>query len=563
MNDDRRLEFLKLFEKLISIMTFPDRFVREEFVEALRALSIFFRLSKGVTEFFRSISDEKSGVGEILTDYDEGPADFIAHQRRIVSPMGTVCKVTLYMSNGEKLLSDEEIDHLDVVARSLISFVTRNRLSNAVDRLSFYDEDNYPNLRYFFRHIERISDRNALFGNTLIVINCRQFALINRDIGRAAGDIVLRRYYEIFEDTLGDKGLICRVGGDTFTILCENDMVNDITRLIEGIPVTYDEEHEKRVMVSSCAGVYPLPADISPEHPGELFGPVYALSQEAKLELGQPILYVNRAYSQERERAAHIRHRFLEALENVEFQAYYQPKVDVRDGRIIGAEALCRWYENGKLIPPNDFIPVLEQNMDICLLDFYMLEMVCRNMKRWMDEGKDLVRVSVNLSRKNLIDADLLKRIVDLIDFYKIPHDKIEIELTETKTEVEFNRLKTVVTGLQEAGIWTAVDDFGVGYSSLNLIREIPWNVLKIDRCLLPVKGDSEEVTRLMFRHVAAMANDMGLKCVAEGVETKEHIELMKENGCPIAQGYYFDRPLPIEEFEKRLLKGFYELEKV
>ena len=560
MDDARRLEFLRLFENMISKMTFPDRFVREEFIATLKDLARFFRLSKGVTEYFRSISDERAGVGEILADFDEGSPDLIAHQRRIVSPAGAVCKVTFYISKDTEPLSEEEIAHLDVVARSLIRFITRNRLSNAVDRLSFYDDNNYPNLRYLFRHIERVSDRNGLFGNTLIVLNCRQFNLINRDIGRVAGDVVLRKYYELLMDTLGDRGMICRVGGDNFALLCENEMVSEILKIFEGVPITYDEDREKRVMVSSCAGVYTLPADISPEHPGEIFAPVYTLSQEAKLELGQPILYVNREFSEARERAAHIRHRFLEALENMEFQAYYQPKVDVTDGRIIGAEALCRWFEDGKLIPPDYFIPVLEQNMDICLLDFYMLEKVCRDMRKWMDEGKNVVRISINFSRKNLIDADLLKRIVDLIDYYKIPHDLIEIELTETTTEVEFKRLKTVVTGLQEAGIWTAVDDFGMGYSSLNMIREIPWNVLKIDRCLLPVEGDSEDITRLMFCHVASMARDMGLKCVAEGVETKEQIELMKENGCPIAQGFYFDKPLPVDEFEKRLIKGFYDL---
>ena len=250
-----------------------------------------------------------------------------------------------------------------------------------------YDEDNFRNLRYFFRHIERLMGENALFGNTLIVMNCRQFSLINRDIGRAAGDIVLRRYFELFDDTLEDHGLICRVGGDNFAIICENNMVSEIIRLIEGVPVTYDEEHGKRVMLSSCAGVYTLPADISPEHPGEIFGPTYALSQEAKFEPETTILYMSRALSEEKERAAHVRHRFLEALEKKEFQAYYQPKVDVTTGRLAGAEALCRWYENGKLVPPGDFIPVLEQSMDICLLDFYMLEAACHDIRKWMDEG--------------------------------------------------------------------------------------------------------------------------------------------------------------------------------
>ena len=155
-------------------------------------------------------------------------------------------------------------------------------------------------------------------------------------------------------------------------------------------------------------------------------------------------------------------------------------------------EALCRWIKDKTIIPPNDFIPILEINTDICQLDFYMLDHVCKDIRRWLDEGKEVVRVSVNFSRKHLIDVNVLEKIIATIDKNNVPHEYIEIELTETTTDVLFSDLRRVVCGLQEQGIWTAVDDFGVGYSSLNLIRDLPWNVLKIDKSFVPTNVEEE-----------------------------------------------------------------------
>lgn len=221
---------------------------------------------------------------------------------------------------------------------------------------------------------------------------------------------------------------------------------------------------------------------------------------------------------------------------------------------MTGAEALCRWKHDGRLIPPDEFIPILEQNTDICKLDFYMIDHVCRDIRRWLDEGRQLPRISVNLSRKHILDVDLLKHLMEIIDRHIIPHHLIEAELTETTTDVKFKDLKRVVNGLQEQGISASVDDFGSGYSSLNLIKEVPWNVIKIDKSIVPIDDDDESSPRtVMFKYVVAMAREMGLECIAEGVETKTQVEILKRYGCDIAQGYHFDRPLPKDEFEKRL----------
>ena len=253
-----------------------------------------------------------------------------------------------------------------------------------------------------------------------------------------------------------------------------------------------------------------------------------------------------------------IQSAFMGALKNEEFIIHYQPKVDIETKQIVGAEALCRWQRDGRVIPPDEFIPILELNTFVSDLDFYVLDHVCRDMVRWLNEGRKPVRVSVNFSRKHLVDIDLTDHIISIIDKYNIPHDLIEIELTETTSDVMFNDLRRIVSGLQREGVKTAVDDFGVGYSSLNLIRDIPWDVLKIDKSFVPETEDDSNISNVMFRHLISLAHDMGLECVVEGVETDEQLKIMRKNSCRIAQGFFFDHPLSVDEFEDRLVNKTY-----
>lgn len=193
-----------------------------------------------------------------------------------------------------------------------------------------------------------------------------------------------------------------------------------------------------------------------------------------------------------------------------------------------------------------------------------MLDIVCSHIRKWLDEGKRAVRVSVNLSRRHIVNPNLLDNIIEIIDRHNVPHEYIEIELTETTTDVEFKDLKRIVEGLQKQNICTSVDDFGMGYSSLNLIRVVPWNVLKVDRIFLPMDGESKDSARsVMFKYVVAMAKELGLECIVEGVETVSQLQLLKDNDCDFAQGYLFDKPLPLEEFEKRLDMRVYSLKHI
>ena len=322
-------------------------------------------------------------------------------------------------------------------------------------------------------------------------------------------------------------------------------------------------EEGKTVNISCCAGIFNIPEGYAVRNPNDIMGKIIYAYRIAQTGGHDHIVYHTEELVQGKEQAMRIQQQFPEALKNKEFHVFFQPKVNATTGEICGAEALCRWFKDGKIIPPLDFIPVLEQTSEICKLDFYVLDMVCGYIRKWLDEGRRVVRTSVNFSRKHMINDRLLDNILEIVDKHNVPHEFIEIELTETTTDVEFRDLQRIVSGLQEKHICTSVDDFGMGYSSLNLIRVIPWNVLKVDRSFLPTDDErTDSVRNIMFKNVVAMAREMGLETIAEGVETLAQLEILRDNKCELAQGYLFDKPLPVEEFEKRLDMQRYEIGK-
>lgn len=557
--------FYTLFEQMVEEMNNIENFDRDRLVAILTQLSEMFRISKGVTEFYTNENKEKIGEGEIIIDFDNGKGGPAIIYHRIVTKSQAVIKGTIYRAEDEEPLSECDLKRLDLIVLQLLSFVARNRLASAIEALGFYDDLGYKNRRAFFRQVENLYGQNKLNGNySALMMNMRHFSIINQDIGRSNGDIVLRNFYKLLSAIADTDGIVSRLGGDSFIALLRNELVEHITSILRGVPIYYDRENEKRVLVSASAGIYHIPEDFTFENASDIMDKILSAYQSAKRPGNESITYYSENMLKKKDNDMRIMQLFEPAISKKEFKVFYQPKVDVETGEVIGAEALCRWIHGDDIISPADFIPVLEQGNDICRLDFYILDVVCSDIRRWLDACIEPVRTSVNLSRKHLVDIDLLQHIIDIIDSHNVPHQYIEIELTETTTDVEFRVLKRVVSGLQELGIYTSVDDFGMGYSSLNLIREIPWNVLKIDRCFLPADDENESsVTSLMYRHVVAMALDIGLECITEGVETTKQIEILRANHCRYAQGYIFDKPLPRDRFEKILNMHRYDLEEI
>jgi len=253
---------------------------------------------------------------------------------------------------------------------------------------------------------------------------------------------------------------------------------------------------------------------------------------------------------------------FYKALSQREFVVYYQPKVNTYSKQLCGAEALVRWkLPDGSLRPPMEFIPVLEKNGSICKLDFYVLEETCRLLRFCKEEGIPEVAVSVNFSRKHLLNPGLVNDIVEIIDRYEISHELVEIEFTESEDFRDYAVMAKLIEDLKQQGIRTSIDDFGTGYSSLNMLKMTSIDTLKIDKSFIPVEEylGSKSKECIMFEYIAKLAGELGFRTVSEGVETKEQYEYLSKVGCDIIQGYYFDRPLPEEVFLERLKNKQYE----
>lgn len=558
-DSDRSLKFYELFEQLTSAMTEIGHIDIPLIEKTLIDISLMFRLSKGITRLYRNPQEEIQGGGETLCCFDTGREGKPVISLRVVTSVLSIATLTVYMSEDTKPLTDDERWKVELVMRTVLSFVSRNRLRDIVEELALYDDDGFPNLRSLVNYLTKMQSRCALGGKAVVHYNLRHFSLINQEIGREAGDIVIKRHFETLKHIIKDEGLICRLGGDNFVAVFPKQLLEVISDHLTETEIVYKDSGES-VKVNATAGVFVVPDDYCEQSPGDVMGKIVTAYRAAQNGKNQIVIY-SEELAQNKEKSMRVQQMFGEGLKRKEFRVFYQPKVNIRTGEICGAEALCRWFRDGSIIPPAEFIPVLEQTTDICKLDFYMLDQVCADIRRWLDEGRDPVRVSFNMSRKHLLDPSLLQRVLQIVDKYNVPHEYIEAELTETNSDVEFSDLKRIVTSMKNAGIFTSIDDFGTGYSSINLLSDIPWDCIKIDRSLLPAGNEASDNRKMiMVSHIISLSIKLGLECIAEGVETKRQLDVLKEFGCDLAQGFLYDKPIPVDEFEQRLSNRRYDL---
>ncbi len=523
------------------------------FNKILEPICKFLRISRISSAVFDSTCDSAIIKSAPHIYYDDGNADS-TRVLKFTENNVRACKAnySFMQSKSGQDWSDEEVQQIEAFEKLIYMFCDRSYASTIAKDLSMFDNDLmiYP-LTFFLATVKNLIRQGRIgeFGG--VYFNIKHFSSINDRFGRDCATNIMKLFiHGILEKILYEE-CICRVGGDNFVVLFKKDNLNIIKNYLSGMPITFNDG--ETVTVTTTAGYYMIPE--ATESATDVMDRISTAYQLAKSVYKRPFLFYDDEIMQHQTHVKEIEMMFPSAIENEEFKVFYQPKTQLNNYQLAGAEALCRWFRNGKVISPGEFIPVLEGSKAICTLDFYMLDHVCRDIRRWLDEGREAVKVSVNLSRLHLGDEDLLESILRIIDKYKVPHHFIEIELTETTTDVDYKELKKIVYGLREQDISTSVDDFGVGYSSLNLIREMPWNVLKIDKSFLPTQeeenNDPSKVK--MLRHIITMSQDLGLECIVEGVETAEQVKLLKDCKCYLAQGFYFDRPLPVKEFEQKL----------
>ena len=523
------------------------------FNKILEPICKFLRISRISSAVFDSTCDSAIIKSAPHIYYDDGNADS-TRVLKFTENNVRACKAnySFMQSKSGQDWSDEEVQQIEAFEKLIYTFCDRSYASTIAKDLSMFDNDLmvYP-LTFFLATVKNLIRQGRIgeFGG--VYFNIKHFSSINDRFGRDCATNIMKQFIHGIQEKILYEECICRVGGDNFVVLFKKDNLNIIKNYLSGMPITFNDE--EAVTVTTTAGYYMIPE--ATESATDVMDRISTAYQLAKSVYKRPFLFYDDEIMQHQTHVKEIEMMFPSAIENEEFKVFYQPKTQLNNYQLAGAEALCRWFRNGKVISPGEFIPVLEGSKAICTLDFYMLDHVCRDIRRWLDEGREAVKVSVNLSRLHLGDEDLLESILRIIDKYKVPHHFIEIELTETTTDVDYKELKKIVYGLREQDISTSVDDFGVGYSSLNLIREMPWNVLKIDKSFLPTQEeeDNDPSKVKMLRHIITMSQDLGLECIVEGVETAEQVKLLKDCKCYLAQGFYFDRPLPVKEFEQKL----------
>ena len=460
--------------------------------------------------------------------------------------------------HGDKQWSEEEYKSFAVLI-DILSFHMERYLLNTVVKESAFKQylTGLPNSGGFLAFASKLFASGEIMAYDSFYFNLKNFGLYSRRFGIAEGDEIMKRYAKKIKTFIRKDEIIAHFGGDNYTALIRKERTNDFLEFLSGVNVYgIRNGKEEQLKIGAACGVYAI--DDSLKNVGQLISRAGMACNYAKNVANKPYVFVNKAMSTRIYRQKQIEERYEEALANDEFRIYLQPKVDTITGEIVGAEALARWFCNGIVIYPTEFIPILEQEGVVASLDLYVLKKTCEFIKDWQDRGIPVVPVSVNFSRKDLSYKRLVDEIVEVIDNCGIDRKLIEIEVTETVSEDERMLMTNFLSKLKDMDISTAIDDFGTGYSSLSTLRDFPVKVIKIDRSFIN-NNNLNKNDEIVIKNIINMAKELGIDVVTEGVEREDQTNMLKEVGCHIVQGFLFDNPMPKADFEKRLEKKYYE----
>lgn len=387
----------------------------------------------------------------------------------------------------------------------------------------------------------------------LVIFDINKFKVINDLHGYERGNEVLKRIAGVLHENLDEKESFCRLSADKFILLLAFGERKEFVKRLRNLTTQLRRNctlEDSRVMLDLSFGIYEITEDI----------PFYIMLDRAHLALERAKRRTFDKYDfydeQDRNRIVaeqHIEDAMEQALAAGEFEVFLQPKCDFATGELRGAEALVRWNRGeNRLVPPDEFIPVFERNGFILRLDMFILEQVAKLLAKWQTENQKMVPLAVNFSRLHLNDVRYIPQMRRMMAKHNVDPKWVEAELTENVIFNNLERVQEVVRELHLYGFSVAMDDFGSGYSSLNLLKDLHFDTIKLDKEFL---NEFEENTRSKYviEGAVQMLKTLGVSVVAEGVETREQADFLRGTGCDLAQGYFFSRPVSIATFEQML----------
>ena len=393
---------------------------------------------------------------------------------------------------------------------------------------------------------------------TFIALNIDNFKLINDVYSSEEGDKLLKYVFKIITKHIYNDEIACRFSSDHFNILIHTDTDEKIIQRIDDIINdinSFNSTKYQNYYISITTGIFTI---------NDSNMPIVYIRDRANIARKQKNKFIETklfscVFYTEKEREKIKREKEMGnkaelAIANRDFLVYFQPKVNIKTKQIVSAEALVRWKDSERgIIPPNEFIPYFEKNGFIKKLDIYVFEFACIELRKLIDAGKKPITISANLSRAHLDNEDFLVPYIKIQQKYDIPPKYIELELTETMLSKDVNVVINAINKIHKAGFICSIDDFGSGYSSLNLLKDINVDVLKLDKSFLSSPNVDDPRERAIIEEVVHMAGKLGMLTCSEGVETKEQLDFLESIGCDNAQGYFFSRPIELDKFEELL----------
>ena len=542
----------------------------EELSEDVSSIKAFFTLMKKATA--NLAEDLKLGRCEMVVNSPSSSLEFEGIQDRTVfwadergyNPTNGVRRTSVtgdwgilqlevYALDGVEWTEEEEAE-VSFLIQIIFDICSKVRAKILVSQAIITDTvTGACNAQGVNNYCTELYKKSKLVNYNAIYLNIKNFNYLNQRVGNEQADKVMKNFSFMIREYLDQGELFGRLGGDNFFVLVEKERTDECIKFLTTRRVLI--ELEKKTMEFDLMvrlGVYSIyPSDT----PGRVTDAAKAAYAYTRNPSAGNIIWFKEDMLLSAENDQRVSQEFQTALKKKEFVVYYQPKVDLNTSKLVSAEALCRWMRDGEIVPPMEFIPALERDGAICDLDFYMLNTVCDHIQDWVARGIEPVRISVNFSRTHILNKKLADKIIKVIDSHKVSTEYIEVEITEMSGYEDFESLVEFVNEMKINGITTSLDDFGTGYSSLNLIKDLNVDIIKLDKTFLENVTKAEEGNdKSVIRSIINMVNELDMNVVAEGVETNEQVEFLKEANCQVAQGFLFDKPMPKEKFEFRLI---------
>ncbi len=516
-----------------------------------------FILGDTPSEIVSNLYDLKSGytyfnVGDITRMAVYRPLNYNNWQLIIVADEHFVGEETRVLT--EIMVYSSIVASFLICVFVLYIFYSKYTAIKDMEQVAYYDElTGLPNTTKLKLEMAKLLKTNK--DKDFIIIKCdiNSFKAINEMFTFDIGNKVLKSFKKVRESVDEETLIVARTGVDQFIFFAGNgffDKLEERAHLYEaGIKLYVPELN--RYPLTFNYGRYFIPK--GEEDIDDILNKVVIAHTMAKQNKGKKTTIVHNyddSYKNQIILHAKITNEMYQALEQGEFIPYLQPKFRISDNKLIGAEALVRWIKpSGEMVYPDVFIPLFEANGFITTLDKYVLESVCQNIRRWIDAGYELFPVAVNFSRGNLENDKFVEEIKEIVDRYSLPHNLIEIELTESAIINNEKIFESILKQLSDEGFVISIDDFGSGYSSLGLLKNLNIHTLKLDRSFFVnssgTRGD------LVVHGIVKLAHSLNMQVVAEGIEEQVQVDFLKSIGCEYGQGYFFARPMPIEQLER------------